>query len=277
MLAVLSCEAAGAQARDADPVAVGVELLHTFSLVHDDLMDEDATRRGVDTVHEAHDDATAILAGDALFALAFEALDEMPQDGTTARIATDLARTARRLCEGQQLDMQYEDDWPTVQAYERMVEKKTAELFSSATRNGARAAGADDETVRTLGAFGQAFGHAFQVQDDLLDLVGDEAALGKPIGSDVQAGKKTHPILEAHARATDANRERLVATLEGQPGREDVAWVVELVHETGALEASRRNASERFDEAQERLRELPDSPAVDELARLVDALVDRDR
>lgn len=255
-----------------------MELLHTFSLVHDDLMDKDATRRGVPAVHEAHDDATAILAGDALYALAFEVLDELPETGSTARIATDLARTARRLCEGQHLDMAYEDDWPSVDAYEAMIRKKTAQLFASATRNGARAGGGSEDTVTVLGAFGETFGLAFQVQDDVLDLVGSEAALGKPVGSDVKAGKKTHPILEAYEGADGSDRRRLDAVLEDDnPEDEDVAWVVDLVEDTGALDGSRALFSDLYGTAQEHLTRLPASPARDELSAIVDALLDRDR
>lgn len=275
---MLSSEAAGGAPQDADPVAVSVELLHTFSLVHDDLMDRDSTRRGVASVHEAHDEATAILAGDALYSLAFEVLDELPETGTTARIATDLARTARRLCEGQQLDMAYEEEWPSVDAYESMIRKKTAQLFAGATRNGARAGASNERAVPVLGSFGEAFGLAFQVQDDVLDLVGTEEALGKPVGSDVKAGKKTHPLLEAHARAGSQERERLKETLEDpSPSEEDVAWVVNLVETTDALEASRSLFYGLYDQAMDHLEELPESPARAELAGIVDALMDRDR
>lgn len=278
VLAVLACEAAGGEATDADPVAVSVELLHTFSLVHDDLMDKDATRRGVPTVHEVHDDAAAILSGDVLFALAFEVLDDLPENGITARIATDLARTARRLCEGQHLDMRFEDAWPTVGEYETMISKKTAELFSSATRNGARVAKPERARVEALSVFGHTLGLAFQIQDDVLDLVGDEATLGKPVGSDVQAGKKTHPILGAHNLTDSDGQRRLEAVLDGNArSPQDVEWVLGLVEETGAIQASKRRARDLFDEAIEALDQGPANPARGALSDLVGWLVDRDR
>lgn len=254
-----------------------MELLHTFSLVHDDLMDQDATRRGTSTIHEAYDDAAAILAGDVLFALAFETLDELPPSSTTARIAMDLARTARCLCEGQHLDMAYEDAWPTVDEYETMIEKKTAELFASACRNGARVAEDQGSITKNLGRFGLALGMAFQIQDDILDLDGNEEALGKPVGSDIRAGKKTHPILVAREQASAEDRQRLEDILDGEPSPSEVAWVIDLVETTGSIDASRDGAAQAFQKARSHLEDVPESPALDDLEALLNWLVDRDR
>lgn len=277
VLAVLSCEAAGGRAEDADPAALSVELLHTFSLVHDDLMDEDRTRRGVAAVHEAHDPSTAILAGDALYALAFEVLGDLPEGPTAARVSADLARTARRLCEGQHLDMAYEETWPSTEAYEAMVDKKTAALFAAAARNGARVAEPDPSIVDTLDRAGRALGTAFQVHDDVLDLAGDEDALGKPVGSDLRAGKKTYPILLARERASDEDRARLEAVLDGEPSDEEVAWATRFVADSDALEAANARAQELLDDARRALEELEASPARETLLGLVDVVAERDR
>ncbi len=122
-LAVIACEATGGTAEDADPLAVSVELLHTFSLVHDDLMDRDEVRRGVPAVHKAFDEATAILAGDALYALSFEQLSELGAQPGTAEVVASVARTARTLCEGQSMDMAFETSWPDLATYEAMIGK----------------------------------------------------------------------------------------------------------------------------------------------------------
>lgn len=274
---MLSCEAAGGEPEHADPLALSVELLHTFSLVHDDLMDRDEVRRGVPTVHLAYDEATAILAGDALYALSFEVLSKL-EHGPSMEILGDVARTARRLCEGQQSDMDFEGAWPDVDAYEAMIGKKTAALFACASGNGARIAGADARTVEALERFGRTLGTGFQVQDDLLDLVGEETTLGKPVGSDVRAGKKTHPILVAHERAGDEAAGRLRAILEEpQPTDEQVDWVLDLVARTDAEAASRERAHELFDEAHEAVASLPESDARAVLLDLIEWVRTRDR
>jgi geranylgeranyl pyrophosphate synthase len=272
---VLACEAAGGRARDADPVAVGVELLHTFSLVHDDVMDEDATRRGVPSVHEAYDAPGAVLVGDALYALAFEVLGDLPADATAATIAADLARTARRLCEGQHRDMAFEDTWPSLDAYEAMVDKKTAELFASATRNGGRVAGADEATVRALDRAGRRLGAAFQVRDDVLDLAGDEDELGKPVGSDLEAGKKTYPVLVARDRADPAEADRFEAVLDGDADEDELAWAAQLVVDTGALDAAGERTRALLGRAREALEQLDASPARATLLDVADAVADR--
>lgn len=276
-LAVLSCEATGGELETADPLALSVELLHTFSLVHDDLMDDDELRRGVPAVHVAYDDASAILAGDVLYALSFEVLSRLGQAPWTAAVLEEVARTARVLCEGQHLDMVYEGRWPTVEEYEGMIAKKTAALFACATSNGARIAGAGAEVVEAMDRFGHALGMGFQIQDDILDLVGDPERLGKPVGSDVLAGKKSHPLLAAHQAASPEDRDRLDAILDGQATEADIAWVLELCETTDALSTSRARARAWLDEARQALDALDQSPATRDLAGLVDWLETRDR
>jgi geranylgeranyl diphosphate synthase type I len=275
-LAAMSCEAAGGEPTAADPLAASVELVHTFSLLHDDLMDADEVRRGVDSVHVAYDEPTSILAGDALFALAFESLGDLPETPPGVQVVADVATTARHLCEGQRLDMSFEADRPTVDRYESMIEKKTAVLFACATRNAARLAGADDHTVETLDRFGRCLGMGFQVQDDLLDLVGDTHQLGKPQGSDIVAGKKTYPLIATRERLEGEPRNRFDAILEGEAPQEDVDWVLHVAEDTGAVDASRERAVDFFDQAGDALSTLPASPAREDLADTLDWLRQRD-
>ena len=211
--------ALGASEEDLDDAAVAVEFIHCYSLVHDDLpsMDDDALRRGRPTVHVAFDEATAILAGDALQALAFEVLAAAPQTAE-ARIAmlAELAQAAgvAGMCGGQALDIdatgthghdQSKDK--QLAALERMHTLKTGALLRCAVRLGALAAGADADTRATLDRYADALGLAFQIRDDLLDIEGDTATLGKTAGKDLAQQKTTFPAL----LGVEASRDRLSA------------------------------------------------------------------
>lgn len=211
--------ALGVSEGDLDDAAVAVELIHCYSLVHDDLpsMDDDALRRGRPTVHVAFDEASAILAGDALQALAFEALAAAHQTAET-RIAmlAELAQAAgvAGMCGGQALDIdatgthghdQSKDK--QLAALERMHTLKTGALLRCAVRLGALAAGADADTRATLDRYADALGLAFQIRDDLLDIEGDTATLGKTAGKDLAQQKTTFPAL----LGVEASRDRLSA------------------------------------------------------------------
>lgn len=276
-LAVLACEAAGGELAQAEPLGVAVELLHTFSLVHDDLMDNDAVRRGVPAVHKAYDDATAILAGDALFALSFERLGTLPAGSAAGAVLSDFASTARVLCEGQRADMDFETRWPSLDEYEAMIGKKTAALFRCATANGARLAGADAGTVEAFTTYGWNLGMAFQLVDDVLDLTQPTEVLGKPQGSDVLAGKKTHPVIAARDAASPRDAEHLAYVLQGGASAKDVEWALALCERTGALSASRARVQDFLALAGEALSRVEPSTARDELAQVLTWSAERER
>lgn len=195
-----------------DAPAAAVELVHAYSLVHDDLpsMDDDRLRRGQPTVHVAFDEATAILAGDALQSLAFETLARAPHDpDTRVAMLAELASAAgaRGMCGGQALDIAATGagDRLDLAALERLHRMKTGALLRSAVRLGALAAGADAGAREGLDRFADALGLAFQVRDDLLDVEGDSRALGKTAGKDAAQDKATF----ASVAGIDASRERL--------------------------------------------------------------------
>ena len=204
----------GAPAGAADAAAAAVELVHAYSLVHDDLpaMDDDALRRGQPTVHVAFDEATAILAGDALQTLAFSLLAEAPlaAEVRLAMVAT-LARAsgANGMCGGQALDLAATGDGGSigVAALERLHAMKTGALIRAAVALGALAAGVDADARTRLDDFADALGLAFQIRDDLLDIEGDSATLGKTAGKDIAQDKATFPALIG----IDASRARLDA------------------------------------------------------------------
>ncbi|RUL81274.1 polyprenyl synthetase family protein [Tautonia sociabilis] len=201
ILALMAAEAVGADPALALPAACALEMLHTYSLIHDDLpaMDDDDLRRGRPTCHRAFDEATAILAGDALQALAFEvvARDTQPA-AAAARCCLELAEAAGPLgmVGGQMADLLAEGRTDaTAPALEAIHRRKTGALLRASLRMGAIAAGADDRQLDALDRYGRGVGLAFQIVDDLLDVQGDEAKLGKRVGKDSGLGKWTYPAL----------------------------------------------------------------------------------
>ncbi|RXJ73109.1 (2E,6E)-farnesyl diphosphate synthase [Veronia nyctiphanis] len=194
----------GASESDLDTPAAAVECVHAYSLIHDDLpaMDDDALRRGKPTCHVAFDEATAILAGDALQTLAFSILAEgrLSADAEAHRInlVRELASAsgARGMCLGQALDLEAEGKAVDLETLQRIHNNKTGALIRCAVRMGAYAAGEKGiACLPELDKFANAMGLAFQVQDDILDITSDTATLGKPQGSDVLAEKSTYPAL----------------------------------------------------------------------------------
>ncbi|WP_341777551.1 farnesyl diphosphate synthase [Luteimonas aestuarii] len=228
MLAYAAAHACGADAEATDAPAAAVELVHAYSLVHDDLpaMDDDALRRGQPTVHVAFDEATAILAGDALQTLAFSTLatSPLPSQRVVAMLA-ELAHAsgAAGMCGGQAFDLAATGQaaTTTLAVLEHLHALKTGALLRAAVRLGAIAAGADDATRARLDDFANALGLAFQIRDDLLDIEGDSATLGKTAGKDALQDKATFPALigaEASRARLDALAGQMRAALEGCTG-----------------------------------------------------------
>jgi geranylgeranyl diphosphate synthase type II len=250
-LAIWAAQACGSPQLDrsrhwtaAIPAAVSVELIHAYSLVHDDLpaMDDDDLRRGRPTCHRAFDEATAILCGDALQALAFETLaSEMPA-GTAARACGVLARAAGcgALVGGQVDDLAAERGWLATQPstpeaqvawMDRINRRKTGALFLASLELGGLAVGADASQLEALARFGRAFGLAFQIADDLLDAEGTEASMGKRVGKDAGRGKLTYPTVAGVAAArTRARALAVEATAAVQPLGEPAAELAALAH-----------------------------------------------
>ncbi|WP_152049312.1 polyprenyl synthetase family protein [Tautonia marina] len=201
ILALMAAEAVGGDPDRAMPVACALEMVHTYSLIHDDLpaMDDDDLRRGRPTCHRAFDEATAILAGDALQALAFEVIAREIQPGeAAARCCLELAEACgpSGMVGGQMADLDAEGrSDATAEALEAIHRRKTGALLRASLRMGAIAAGADDDELAALDRYGRGVGLAFQIIDDLLDVQGDEVKLGKRVGKDSGLGKWTYPGL----------------------------------------------------------------------------------
>jgi geranylgeranyl diphosphate synthase, type I len=191
VVTMLSCSAAGGNPYDALQAATAIELLHTSSLVHDDIMDGADVRRGVPTTHNRFGNSIAILAGDTLIALAFQMMQGVTSPGKD-RIMAKFTRAFLYTCEGQGYDLTLAEHTEAGAARHRtMAEKKTARLLEAAASIGAMIGTTNEDHIRALGRFGFDLGLAFQAQDDLLDQTGDEKTLGKPVHADRRNGKLT--------------------------------------------------------------------------------------
>lgn len=196
LLSVFCCEAVGGNKEDAIPAATAIELFHDFTLIHDDIMDQDEMRRGKPTIHMKWDSGTAILVGDALIGLSFQQLIKSPQKYLD-QVVKIFSEALVKVCEGQALDKSFETaPHVNLENYLDMIAKKTAWLFKVSCEIGAILGSGSSKRVEELAQYGYNLGLAFQIQDDLLDFVADETKLGKKIGSDFKMDKKTYITLK---------------------------------------------------------------------------------
>ncbi len=267
------------------PLAAAVELFHNFTLIHDDIMDEDETRRGVPTTHVVYGRDMAILAGDLLHAEAFRAVYRGLEYGlepeVVAKAAGVLAWAAKRVSEGQALDMAFEGRWDvTVKDYLDMIYLKTGALIEASAALGSLAAMGDEGYVEAARQYGRLVGVAFQIRDDYLGVYGDPAKTGKPVYSDLRRGKKTILVLHALQALPRERAERLRSIL-GNPAasEEELAEAAELIRESGAVEYAMGLAREMAENAQRLLDDLPvdDSTAAEALRELALFSVERER
>ena len=257
--------------------AVSVEVIQTFTLIHDDIMDDDDLRRGVPSVHREYDLSTAILAGDTLYSKAFQQLLETGADpSATNEAALELANTCTKICEGQSLDIDFESrDAVSTDEYLEMVELKTAVLYAASSAIPAMLVGADDETVDSLYGYGLDVGRAFQIQDDLLDLTTPSETLGKQRGSDLVENKQT--LITLHAREQGVDVDNLVETDSVEAVDEvEIETAVDRLRESGSIQYARETARELIASGKDNLQVLPDNDARDRLEDIADFLIERE-
>ncbi len=254
-LCLLCCEAVGGDWRTALPAAAALELLHNFTLIHDDVEDESLQRHGRDTLWSLWGQAQAINAGDGMFALAQVALIRLRDRGQpparVLRANQMLAEATLRLCEGQHRDLAAINEREiTPDDYLEMIEGKTATLLAASAGIGAVLGGAPSKTVAALSAFGRRLGFAFQIRDDVLGIWGDVAETGKSVDDDVRAGKRSYPVVLALASGSSEARATLQQLL-ARPERSDadVARVCSLLEEIGARDESERAAHDHAEAA----------------------------
>jgi geranylgeranyl diphosphate synthase type II len=209
-LTLMACELFSHGVENALPAAWAVELFHNFTLMHDDIMDAAPLRRGQPTVHTRWNNTTAILSGDVMLIWAYRYLTQSGDAETVLRLIRIFNRVATEVCEGQQMDLDFErTQTVTIPDYLRMIELKTAVLLGGALEMGAVCAGAAEADASHLYEFGRLAGIAFQIQDDLLDTYGDPAKFGKQVGGDILQNKKTMLVLKTLDSAPEADREAL--------------------------------------------------------------------
>jgi geranylgeranyl diphosphate synthase, type II len=198
---------------DAYNVAFAIELFHNFSLIHDDIMDKASLRRGLPTVHMKYGEPTAILAGDVMFAQAYEYLTKIKLD-YVQKIIQLFNKTSKEVCEGQQIDMDFEKmESVSFEAYVKMITLKTSVLLAASMQLGALIGGASEGNQNHLYEFGKNLGIAFQIQDDYLDAFGDPEKFGKQVGGDIIANKKTFLLIHAMEVADAGQKAKLIKLL----------------------------------------------------------------
>lgn len=266
MLVSAACGLCGGDPSEARFASAAVESLHNFTLIHDDIMDQADTRRGFKTVHKKWNESTAILSGDALFAHAFGALRYYAQsDAYSKKQLTDLMdvfiRSTITVCDGQALDMEFASrDDVKLDEYITMISWKTAALLSGSMAMGAVIAGVDSQKVQEVSEIGRLAGIAFQIQDDLLDVIADPEKFGKKPGGDIIEGKKTYLLISALEMAT-GNDLRTLQNLPGKKGITDaeVQEVIQVMDRIGVLNSTKQEIENLYNKALHLLDKFPDS------------------
>jgi octaprenyl-diphosphate synthase len=270
-LLVLSADACGYQGRDHYTLAAVVELIHTATLLHDDVVDESSLRRSRPTANAEFGNAPSVLVGDFLYSRAFQMMVGLNQ----MRVLELLSDATNVIAEGEVLQLLNCRNPDVDEArYLDVVRRKTAKLFEAAMRLGAILAGADRVLEDALGSYGTYLGTAFQLIDDVLDYSGDASVIGKNLGNDLAEGKATLPLIHAMTRGTPEERQMVRhAITEG--GLQDFAVIHAMIESTGALAYSRQVAAAEADRATAALQLLPDSTHKDSLLQLATFAVRR--
>lgn len=273
-LVLFTTEQLGGEVNHALPAALGLELIHNFSLIHDDVQDGDRTRRGRPTVWSRYGVAQAINAGDLMQALAIGQILRIGQDASEI-----LLQATIEMIEGQGLDLDAEEKTAGVDSYLDMIDKKTGSLIRCALRLGAVIAAAPAEVEEALAKAGQELGRAFQIRDDLLGVWGDGAVTGKPQGTDIRRKKKTLPAAIALSTASGADRSALEHIYnKNTVTDEDVTRVIEIMDAIGVQQRGEQMVIEYLNRAREWLAHVPFSNGgITEMEELMKYLAKRDR
>ncbi|MBS1745133.1 MAG: polyprenyl synthetase family protein [Bacteroidetes bacterium] len=240
---------------DAWQVATAIELFHNFTLIHDDIMDAAALRRGLETVHFKYGSNTALLAGDVMLVVAYEYLNKI-NTSYLKSIINIFSKTAKEVCEGQQLDMDFEKMQNVVlDDYLKMIELKTSVLLAASLKMGAIIGGAGEGNQENLYQFGKNLGIAFQVQDDYLDAFGDPDKVGKTVGGDIRQNKKTFLLIHAMETANAQQKDELGQLLQTNPENK-VERVLQIFRDCNVDDWARQLKQHYFDKALFHLEEV---------------------
>ncbi|MGD9131735.1 MAG: polyprenyl synthetase family protein [Candidatus Bathyarchaeota archaeon] len=281
-LVLKSCKLVGGREEDAIPTAAALELLHTFTLIHDDIMDQDEKRRGVPTVHTQWGVPIAIMAGDMLFATVYKAITSYTDTKHVTpkrilQVLKEISEATITLCEGQTRDMMFETkETVSEEEYFEMIKGKTAALFETSARCGGILGGATKKQVKRLGRFGHYSGIAFQVIDDILGLTADEKILKKPVGNDIREGKRTLMVVYALEKASKSQRKKILETLGNKDATpKQIQETINLIDSLGAISYAKKLAEKYIERAKKALASFPASEDREDLISLSDLIFDR--
>lgn len=271
MVLMLAAQALGGTSPWAAQMAAVVELIHTATLLHDDVVDESTLRRGRDTANALFGNAASVLTGDFLYSRAFEMMVEVQEP----RVMAILAQATNRIAEGEVLQLMNMGDADVDEArYVDVIVRKTATLFAAATQLAAVLEGQPDEMEAALTAYGLHLGTAFQLIDDVLDYTGDEAHTGKHVGDDLAEGKPTLPLIIAMQRGDETTVAMIRRAITEQDAS-NIQAICAAIEHTGALAYTAHRAQAEADRAKQALADVPDSPFKEALLALADAAVAR--
>lgn len=278
-MVLAACGAVGGDKKKAVPLAVAIEYIHNFTLVHDDYMDGDEKRRGMTTIHVDYGMPTAILAGDALFAKAFQIMAELEVDGEKLRdVLRFVTKAVWDLARGQEMDTNNEGKIVSEEVYIETIRLKTSVLFAAAAAGGAIVGGADKKTVEAINEYAMALGLGFQIFDDYLGICGDTSKTGKSVGNDIRKGKCT--ILVTHAMenikdpAVKKEFESILGNMNASEAQIDRAR--QILTDSGSIEYAQNKAREKVDEALSKIGFLPEGEDKDFMIALAKYAIDRD-
>ena len=284
-MVIKSCEMFGGNQQDALPAASAVEFIHNFSLVHDDIMDNDDLRHGIPTVHTSFGLPLAILSGDILFSKAFQILSSITvksiKDSSLLSMIRRLSSACVDICEGQYKDIQFSSglNFPSEDEYIEMISKKTAALFKVSCSLGALSSrNATEKDVNNMADFGKNSGIAFQLIDDLIGIAGQSKETGKAVGNDIREGKKTYPILLLIKKASEVERAEILKVF----GKADCDIVslkkaIDIISSLQIEKIVRKNAIHYIEKATVALVNYEDSEPKKTLQELSNYIVERSK
>ena len=277
-MVIRSCQILNGKVSNAMPAASAVEMVHNFTLVHDDIMDNDEMRHGVPTTHRKFGMPIAILAGDVLFSKAYQVISDSKLLPTaTTQLVSRLAKACVDVCEGQLLDVKMAEEKriPSQSEYITMIGKKTAALFDVSCAMGAICATNKTKDISNLSSFGRNLGIAFQITDDLIGVMGDPKITKKPVGNDLREGKKSLPILMAIKLAKGKDKKIILKAFgNSKIAKSDLKKAVDVIRSLGIEESVRKQALKYAEKAEKSLSKYSGSPK-NELISLLDFVVKR--
>ena len=279
-LAMLSAGAVGGKPEDALNSGVAIEILHNFTLAHDDIMDRSLMRRNRPTIHVKWNEAVAILTGDVMVGCAYELLPSPEINKNTYKIQREFSKGLIEVCEGQAYDMDFNTlQYVSLDQYILMITKKTARLLEASAVIGGLCGTGTDEQVDSLRCFANSLGIAFQIQDDLLDLTANQAELGKTIGQDIVEGKKTFFIIKASELATEKADKDLLEIFYKENGlsQDHVQAMKEMFSRLGIYDIAQNTIEDYLNHAKSELAKLPDNQYTKMLVRITDKLNKRNK